>query len=127
MLCCCQATRAWYHIRCRRFFFYKHLNFCSSGQCLVWQNLGRAEVPAHNIHPVHAQQYHQDVFDGKENQHLVKDPVIDYDGDSDYKERSILGKSRLHDAKYVRSVFCTHGHWLGLSVAFSCCVRASHF
>lgn len=127
ILCSSQVTWAWCIIRWQTSFFQKHLNWCSWGQCLDWVNLGRLEVPTYNIHPVHAQQYHQDIFDGEENQHLVKDPVVDYDGDPDDKERAILGKSRLHDAKYVRSMFFTHSHWLDLNVVCILFVSASHF
>ena len=70
---------------------------------------GGPGVLAYNNQPVHVEYDHQEVLDGKENQHLVEDMVMYHDGEPDHQEGPVLDEQGLHDAPYVRAVFGQEG------------------
>lgn len=74
--------------------------------------------------PVDIQWHHQQVLDGKEDQHLVDDAKMDHDCQANNKEWAILNEEGFHHSPKVRPVFGEES--VTLTFTLIICFRINH-
>lgn len=85
--------------------------FFHSNQSQLWNSevsaaaAGSSVVLTENHQPVQAEYDHQEVLDGEESQHLVKDFAIDHGDDSHHQERTVLDEQGFCGVPHVSAVF----------------------
>ena len=72
---------------------------CVSSYTIIWP-----VVLADDHQPVHVQGEHQQVLNGKEDQHLVEDSEMDEDNKPDHQERPVVDEQGLNNSPQVCAV-----------------------